>query len=419
MSSVVLAFAAAALFVVGVVTLSNSQEGEAVGVDDRPTVRFPATPNGVLAIAASTGELASVAVTTLLPEGQGGSVVAVPVTADTSSGLGLQRRPLNDVFDVAAAGPTRDALEAMLALTIERIEVVDAESLDAFLPSFETLDVDLAFDADDTTGGGPVRIAEAGTAVLTRDEVIAVLTSVDANADSVERYANDVAIWTSIAALAGSTTAGGVEVDDEGRPLPPASMADLTDRLWVGPVGARGLSTRAVLDGNNPDGVDVTVLDRPDTTLTFAQVSPSLVSTPNVGLSMRIEARFTDEQLAAGGADRSALAREMVARMTFLQANVVSVDSGAGEAPAVTIVEVANAALVEEAVEAGPLLYGEVEVRVAEVVLEGVDVVVILGESYLEFDAERQDEGDEVDVPVFEGNVVDSTEPPATVVDDE
>jgi hypothetical protein len=166
-TSVVLLLLAGGLFAVGVVTLSNSQEGEAVGIDERPVVRFPATPNGVLTVPTSNGELASVVVMTLLPDGQGGSVVPVPVHADITAGLGPERVPLNSVFDPAAVGATRDALSAMLTLTIERIEVVDASELDSFLPAFDTLDVDLVVDADDTTGGGPVRIAEAGPATLT------------------------------------------------------------------------------------------------------------------------------------------------------------------------------------------------------------------------------------------------------------
>ena len=78
-SAVLLVVAAGAMFVIGVITLSNSQEGEAVGVDERPRVRFPATPNAVLAVTDERGRLASLVVTTLLPEGQGGSIVTMPV----------------------------------------------------------------------------------------------------------------------------------------------------------------------------------------------------------------------------------------------------------------------------------------------------------------------------------------------------
>ncbi len=421
--SAVLMLLAGGLFAIGVITLSNSQEGEAVGIDERPVVYFPATPNGVVAVPTSSGELASLVVLTLLPDGQGGSVVPVPVHADITAGLGPQRVPVNSVFDPQAVGATRDALSAMLTLTIERIEVVDEDELDSFLPAFDTLEVDLAIDANDTSGGAAVRVAEAGPVTLTRDEVLQLLSSVDRNADTTERYANDVAIWESIAALADTTPSGDVDVDADGRPTAPASISELADRLWSGPAEARGLVTSAVLPSDNPTDADVTVLDRADTNLTFAQISPGLVSTPNVGRNLRIEARFDDEQLAAEGLDRddvTPLMVELVGRMNFLQANVVSVDTRPGAAPELTVVEVVDARLVEESEEAGPLLFGDVEVRVAETVLDGVDVIVTLGESFLDFEAERDaGDDDDVDVPPFSGGGTDTTDPATTVDDDE
>jgi hypothetical protein len=138
---------------------------------------------------------------------------------------------------------------------------------------------------------------------------------------------------------------------------------------------------------------------------------------------MRIEARFDDEQLAAAGFDRAdvtPIAVELVARMNFLQANVVSVDTRPTSAPAVTGVEVVDDRLVAESEEAGPLLFGEVDVTVAETVLDGVDVIVTLGESYLDFESGRDvGDDDDVDVPPFEGSGADTTDPTTTVGDDE
>ena len=90
---------AAVMFVVGVVTLSNSREGEAVGIDTRPREVFPATPNALLAVTDDEGRLGSVVVLTLLPDGIGGSIVTLPPNADSTAGFGLQRRPLDVLFD--------------------------------------------------------------------------------------------------------------------------------------------------------------------------------------------------------------------------------------------------------------------------------------------------------------------------------
>ena len=55
---------------------------------------------------------------------------------------------------------------------------------------------------------------------------------------------------------------------------------------------------REVTDRIRESEVDVVLIDRRDSNLVFAQISPGLVSTPNTGLTVRIVASFTDEQLA-------------------------------------------------------------------------------------------------------------------------
>jgi hypothetical protein len=116
------------------------------------------------------------------------------------------------------------------------------------------------------------------------------------------------------------------------------------------------------------------------------------VSTPNTGLTVRIVANFTDEQLAeAGGVydSTSDLAAELIGRLLFIGGNVTSVDTAPTGAPLVTVIEVVDERRLEENVEAAEALFGEAEVRVAESVIAGIDVEVILGMSYLEREAER------------------------------
>ena len=53
---VVLMVGAAAVFAIGVLTLSNSQDGEAVGVETRPVTTLPITPSSAVGV---TGKLSS------------------------------------------------------------------------------------------------------------------------------------------------------------------------------------------------------------------------------------------------------------------------------------------------------------------------------------------------------------------------
>ena len=415
--AVLLVAGAVAMFVVGVVTLSNSQEGEAVGVDTRPRVDLPATPNALLAVTDEDGELASVVVMTLLPEGQGGSVVTVPVNADAAAGFGLQRRPLDVSFDAADIEGFVASVEDMLSISVERAEIVDAAGLDAMLPDIDALQLELPTDVVDTRGGGGL-ISTAGQQTFTSRELTTILTAIDDDVEVDESHANDVAVWEELAELAPvQVPPEPVALDEFGRPIPPVSVGELIDRLWQGEVTVRDLLLTPIDDIENPTEVDVVLIDRRDSTLVFAQVSPALVSTPNTGLKARIVANFTEDELAASDGlydSSSELAIELIGRLLFLSGNVVSVETAETGVPELTLIEVLDESQLEETIAAAETLLGGAEVRVATTVLEGVDVQITLGMSYLEHEVARAGNVDPSEVEVTD-SVVPSTEVGGTV----
>jgi hypothetical protein len=73
-----------------------------------------------------------------------------------------------------------------------------------------------------------------------------------------------------------------------------------------------------------------------------------------------------------------------------VRGNVLSVATTPCEVPATTTIEVADESLVS-GVESTDSFLGEIDVRVAEVRLVGVDAVIRLGTSYLEFLATEGD----------------------------
>jgi hypothetical protein len=79
----------------------------------------------------------------------------------------------------------------------------------------------------------------------------------------------------------------------------------------------------------------------------------------------------------------------LIGRLLFIGGNVTSVDTAPTGAPPITIIEVAEERQLQENIDAAEALFGEAEVRVAETVIEGIDVEVTLGMSYLEREAER------------------------------
>lgn len=410
-TGVFLVVVAAALFVVGVVTLSNSEEGSAVEIDERPRVTLPDTPNAALALVDRNGALASVVVMTLLPDGQGGSIVTVPVNADVTAGFGAQRQALSDVVDPDDAESLRRPLEDMLTITVERVDVLGVDEVAELLAPFESVQVTLPEDVVDSSALGSGIVAQAGSQMLRRSLVAEALVAVNDDGGAGAQ-AIDVALWSAIARSAPAVSPPpAVPTDGLGRPVAPETATDLAARLWEGEVSVRDLAVYEPTPAENPTRAEVVVIDRADSVLVFAQVSPALVATPSPGLSVRLEVPFTDEQLAAGGGDfetSSELARTMVARVLFFEANVVSVDTTADGAGTLTEVEVSEERFLADSEAAAEVLYGPSEVRVADVVIDGVDVVVRLGTAFLD----REHEGPSGEDP--SGLDVGGSDPAAT-----
>ncbi len=405
---IVLMVGAAALFVVGVLTLSNSKEGEAVGIETRPVTTLPITPNALLAVEGADGELVSLTVMTLLPDGTGGSIVSVPVNADATAAFGVQRRPLDELYAVDALDGFTEAVQEMLSITIERSEVVTADELATLVAGAEGNELEAAVaaaaaqpDTTDPEVAGPGTTESAttepdGTVRDNRgpdttesvtldpgaDEPVATATNMGAVASSAEEF------WADVAASAPVADPVTAPLDEFGQPIPPTTVGDLVARLMSGDVQSRALASRVPTAAENPTDADAVIIDRRDANLVFAQVSPALVSTPNIGRTVRIVAPFSDEQIAASDGlyeSTSELMLDVIGNMLFFQANVVSVDTeptAAGAQPE-TLIEVAEARFIPDMEAIAPVVFGKSQVVLATTLIDGIDVVVTLGTDYI------------------------------------
>jgi hypothetical protein len=414
--TVVLAVAAAVLVVVATVTLRDSKEGEAVGIDERPVVVLPATPNALVAVEGDEGELSSLIVVTLLPDGRGGTIVPLPVNADANAGAGEQQAPLDALYEELDFADFVDRVEGMLAIAIERAEVADADVLAGLIEPVVPIDVALPEDVIDSSTLGSGIVATLGEQELRGRLVVEVLGATDTAGVPYDHHDVDVAIWSALAANAPVPESADAARDASGDLVPPADTSELMQRLWEGEVQVRDLllepppvdaaitdesasddaetddtapaatdAAQADDSGGDASGGDVVIIDRRDSLLVFAQISPAQVSTPNPALSFRLELGFTEEQtMAEGDQTPSDVARQMIGELLFVRANVVSVDMMARPdgAAAVTRIEVADERFLEDMKLYAPILFGESEVEVATTLIDGVDVVVTAGTGY-------------------------------------
>lgn len=401
---------AAALTVLGAVTLYNSTEGATASANS-DEMTFPDTPTGALAALDDDGNLASIAVLVLQPAGQGGSIVAVPVSADASAGAGEERLPLAETVALQGAEALAGELEVALRLSLDHVEIVDADRLDDLLAPLGELTVDLPEEVTDASGD---EVARAGPATIDAEAAAAILTARDPDVPAMEQYPAAAAVWSAVA----EATGDGIGIDGG----PPATVApgDVVDdaeelfaRVLAGPVGYRSLRASEPPADDNPRGVDVVILDTAELLLVFGQIAPGSVAAPNPGFTFRVVSAFSDGQLAASGLTNTEVAYRAIASLVFVGANVRSVSTAAdADAPVgeASTIEVTDESLVAS-IENAELLFGAVDVTLAERPITGVDAVVTLGEAYLEL---LQSGAPTTTTPTTSPSTVPETSVPAT-----
>lgn len=407
--------AAGILSVAGVRTLADSQAGRRAAGQrvQLPSQRLPFTPTGLVGVLDQTGRLTSVAVLAVEPDGTGGSIVQIAATADTASGNTTTLAPLNGVLAVDGPEELRSAVETLTAVSFDVVELVDAERFAALVTPLGDLPVELPITVYDASEG--VRW-EAGADVMPGFEAARVLTAV---APEVPDYLFEparAAIWGAIASRVGAGIGSAQPVASD-RDLPqPATLDELVARLFAGPVRFRALPVRPI-DGERVDeqlpievasafgdgaAPAVVVHDRAEMLMVMGAVAPGRMGAPLEAPSFRVVSGFTNEELAPLGFTNADLLNRAIDTLLFAQVNVVSV----AELPGATVPDhstfvVADPRVTDGVREQYESAFGDdIDVRAAEVLIEGVDIELVLGRDFLDrmptaapADVESSDEG--------------------------
>ena len=378
---------AAGLGAAGYVAIANTTDGDVVG-GGTPEIAFPSTPTATLAVLDDAGNLASLAVLTVRPdddgeEGGGGTIVPIPTSADSSGGFGGERTPLNETVALFGPDTLDDEVPLLLGVGIDELHVVDEAVLADVLAPIGAIEVELPAAVTDQSGR---QVAAAGRQTMSPEQVAAVLSASDPSVSGADRYPVDVAVWKAIADAVGAGLTTPLRSSGE-PPTSGVAGADRSDDVLTlvtsGPISVQPLRSSPIVSlDRNPRGVDAAALDRPEVLVTFGHIAPSKVAAPNPGYNFRVVSSFADDQLA-GEATRLDVAYTATEALLGVDANVISVDTSAGEAEEATVVEVTDESLAAAARTLSEV-FGPVEIRVADPRIAGVDVVATLGTSYLD-----------------------------------
>lgn len=390
--------AVAGLSVAGLQTLADSTAGQNAADDDQPVLaqRLPYTATALLGVADEDGRLTGLVVGALEPDGTGGSLVQVPVSADPSSGNADQLAPLDAILEVGGPIAFREAAERLTNLSFDVIEIVDRDRFVELVTPLGDLRAAVPFDVIDTSSD---ETWEAGEVVLTAPGAARLVMATDPARPAWSFEPVRAAVWQAVAGRVGAGIGSATPVAVDTDVPPPGSVDEFLDRLFAGPVAFRQLQYAVVEDDDlaeqlgpayagafGDDTVEsVVLLDRAEMLMVFGGVAPSRLGAPLDAPSFRITSGLTDADTEPMGGAPADVVKTVVNVLMFTQVNVVSVnDLGNGDVPDVTQVRVSDPTLLDDVGELYEPHFGELEVLLVDVGIDGIDAEIVLGRSLVD-----------------------------------
>ena len=331
----------------------------------KPIIQVPDTPVGMLAAVDAQNQLSSVALFVMKPApATGGSIVVVPVSSDTSAGVG-QRISLADVYKKGGATALAAAVESTLSITLSSSDVATPEQLQAMLRPVSKIAVVLPQEVRTTENGQTVSLFPAGATTMSPFDWTTALNARVADETDRTRRSTIDALWAGLAKSIGD---GVVKVESA---LAPKSFEQTFNSVLAGPTAARGLPANRITDGTVPSGADVEQLDHPEAIFVMASIAPSAMSATNPGLVYRLE--------APPGSD--AKVKYAISVILYLGGNIHSVYMN-GPSQEATQMYMYDQRFAEQTLNALKV-FGVVQSVPPDQRIDGVDVVLQLGSSFL------------------------------------
>ena len=368
----------ALLPITGVVAWRAIRDSNAAqGVISLPSRAVPLTPTAIFAVTDEENFLTSLTVMALTPQGAGGTVMVIPVGALVGGRPVGKPQRLADVYGSDGVEALQNAVEAMTNSQIDQITVNGVDGTAELLARVGTVNATFSSDVMDTESEISDVIAEKGSVDLTPMEMAAVLAARDISGDEAGRYPSIKATWEGISLAVGSGRPGAVPavvIPDVGAQSP-ADMPAFISALFAGPINIWQIDTERIIDAErNPKDIDVYRYNAGEVVMVMASVAPSAMVAVLPTLTVQVDSPFDD----------STVTQDSVFRILYMGTNVVLVRVVASVPPPVTIIRYSDE--MDRAI-AEPLttMLGEVVFEKATERVDGVDIQIVLGDSFVTF----------------------------------
>ena len=342
-----------------------------------PSRELPTIPTAILAVTDEQNFLTSLNIIALTPEGAGGTVMILPVGLMVPGQPVGQPKRIADVYGSDGVDALRSAVESVTNSQIDLISVNGVDVTAELIARVGTTTPTYAADVTDTETDETRVVATAGINEFSPIQAAQVLAARDVGQVESTRIPNVKATWDAIAASIGAGIIGAIPaavVPDVGAQTP-VDMPTFMSALFAGPIKLWQFASERVNDAErNPQDIDVYGFNAGELVTVMASVAPSAMVAVFPTLSVQIDSPYAD----------IAVTQDATFRMLYMGTNVILVRQVTSTPLPVTVIKYSDE--MDRAI-AEPLttMFGEIVFEKATERVEGIDVQVILGDSFVNF----------------------------------
>ena len=342
-----------------------------------PSRELPTTPIAILAVTDELNFLSSISIVALTPDGAGGTVMIMPVGLMVPGQPEGQPKRLADVYGSDGVDALKTAVESATNSQIDLIAVNGVDATAELIARVGTTTPTYEVDVTDTETDATRSVASAGVNEFSPLQAAQVLAARDVSQMESARMPNVKATWDAIVASVGNGSIGAVPavvIPDVGAQTPP-DMPAFMSALFAGPIKVWQFASERVTDTEaNPQDIDVYGYNAGEVVMVMASVAPSAMVAVLPTLSVQIDSPYADIEVT----------KEATFRMLYMGTNVILVRQVSSTPPPITVIKYADEM---DRAMAEPLttMFGEIVFEKATERVEGIDVQVILGDSFVNF----------------------------------
>ena len=342
-----------------------------------PSRELPTTPTAILAVTDEQNFLTSLSIVALTPEGAGGTVMIMPVGLMLPGQPAGEPKRLADVYGSDGVDALKAAVESVTNSQIDLIAVNGVDATAELIARAGTTTPTYAADVTDTETDATRIVAAAGANEFSPIQAAQVLASRDVAQIESARMPNVKATWDAIVASIGTGVIGAVPaavIADVGARTP-TDMPTFMSALFSGSIKVWQFGFERLVDAEqNPQDIDVYGFNAGELVMVMASVAPSAMVAVFPTLSVQVDSPFGD----------IAVTQDATFRMLYMGTNVILVRQVTSTPPPVTVIKYSDEM---DRAMAEPLttMFGEIVFEKATERVEGIDIQVILGDSFVNF----------------------------------